>query len=153
MLLSSFSCYETHKLILNGAGDDICGVVYTTRFNANLITIWNRDGSNQASIDGILSTVISEVSDEVRPKDGSYFYKKHSQHAGFDEAVAKAKADAQAKIDKSEAKKKVEEEARKAEESGESENEALVTEEEGNKAMLKDAEGEDVEKIAEESKA
>ena len=32
--------------------------------------------------------------------------------------------------------------------SGESEDEALVTEEEGNKAILKDAEGEDVEKLA-----
>lgn len=68
-------------------------------------------------------------------------------HAGFENAVAKAKADAQAKIDRSEARKA----AKKAEgESAESENEALVTEEEGNKALLKDAEGEDVEKIAEE---
>lgn len=135
-------------------GDDICGISYTTRFNSNLITIWNRAGSDDASIAGILRTVLSNISADLAPKDGAYFYKKHSSHAGFEEAVAKAKADAQAKIDRSEARKaKAEaEEAKKVEEAeSEGENEALVTVEEGNQALLRDAEGEDVEKIAEQA--
>ncbi|KAL8785156.1 MAG: hypothetical protein Q9195_008748 [Heterodermia aff. obscurata] len=127
--------------------DDINGLSYVTRYNSNLLTIWNRDGSNQTSIDGILSTVLSNLSPELQPKPGSYHYKKHSEHSGFEAAVAKAREDAKAKIERSEAKKIAEKEKGKVEEdggSGSENEEALVTEEEGNKAMLKDAEGEDV---------
>lgn len=53
------------------------------RFNSHLITIWHRDGSKQASIDGILAAVLSELPAELRPKSDNYFYKKHSDHAGF----------------------------------------------------------------------
>ena len=82
-------------------------------------------------------------SEELQPKPGSFHYKKHSEHAGFEAAVAKAKADAKAKIDRSEAeKKKAKVEAEKKGDD-ESENEALVTEEEGERAMLRDAEGDD----------
>lgn len=30
---------------------------------------------------------------DLTPKDGSYYYKKHSEHAGFSEVVAKAQAE------------------------------------------------------------
>ncbi|KAG7004521.1 hypothetical protein G7Y79_00025g058070 [Physcia stellaris] len=125
------------NLTLPTPGDDICGITYTTRFNSNLITIWNRAGTDESSIASILSTVLANISAELRPKDGAYFYKKHSMHAGFEGAVAKARADARAKIERSEA-------MRREEESGD-EDEALVTVEEGNLALLRDAEGEDVE--------
>lgn len=71
--------------------DDLCGVSLSVRFNSNLITIWNRDGTNQKSIDGILAVVLDKLSPELKPKEGSYYYKKHSEHAGFSEVVAKAK--------------------------------------------------------------
>ena len=73
------------------AGDDLCGVSLSVRFNSNLIMIWNRDGTNQKSIDGILSAMLDKISPDLKPKDGSWYYKKHSTQAGFDEVVAKAR--------------------------------------------------------------
>lgn len=66
-------------------GDQICGVGLSVRFNAHLISIWHRDASKQQSIDGILQLVLSKaIPDDFPPlKPDSYFYKKHSDHAGF----------------------------------------------------------------------
>lgn len=66
-------------------GDQICGVGLSVRFNAHLISIWHRDASRQKSIDGILQLVLSKaIPDDFPPlKPDSYFYKKHSDHAGF----------------------------------------------------------------------
>jgi len=75
-----------------GKGDDICGLSLTTRFTSNLISIWNRDGENQKSIQGILDVVLEELPEHLKPKQSSYYYKKHSEHAGFSEVVAAAKA-------------------------------------------------------------
>ena len=38
------------------------------RFNSHLITIWHRDSSKQASVDGILACVLEELPAELRPK-------------------------------------------------------------------------------------
>ena len=62
----------------------------SVRFNSNLIMIWNRDGTAQKSIDGIRDVVLKNLSPEIKPKDGSYYYKQHSDHAGFSEVLAKA---------------------------------------------------------------
>ncbi|KAI4155068.1 MAG: hypothetical protein LQ340_001247 [Diploschistes diacapsis] len=70
--------------------DDLCGLSLSIRFNSNLITIWNRDGAAQGTIDGMLATILAKISPELRPKDGSYYYKRHSEHASFNDAVAKA---------------------------------------------------------------
>lgn len=94
--------------------------------------------------------MLESVTPDLKPKDDNIFYKKHSEHPGFEDAVAKVKADAQAKIDKSEAKKAEKEKADTEAKKAESDDEALVTEEEGNKALLKDAESEDVGKLVEE---
>ena len=75
---------------------------FSVRFNSNLITIWNRDATNQRSINGILEVLLKLLSPELTPKDGSYYYKRHSEHTGFNEVVTKAtesKADHAAKID------------------------------------------------------
>jgi hypothetical protein len=45
--------------------------------------VWHREGSNQKSIDAILATVLEELPTELKPKPDNYFYKKHSDHAGF----------------------------------------------------------------------
>ena len=60
------------------------------RFNSNLITIWNRDGNARATIDGILAVILAKISPELKPKEGSYYYKKHSEHAGYNDVVSKA---------------------------------------------------------------
>ncbi|CAJ2507835.1 Uu.00g090210.m01.CDS01 [Anthostomella pinea] len=64
-------------------GDQICGVGLSVRFNSHLISIWHRDASKQKSIDGMLQAVLDELPVELRPKPDNYFYKKHSDHAGF----------------------------------------------------------------------
>uniref|UniRef100_A0A0B7JRC0 Uncharacterized protein n=1 Tax=Bionectria ochroleuca TaxID=29856 RepID=A0A0B7JRC0_BIOOC len=71
---------------LQGAldGDDqLAGVGLSVRFNSHLITIWHREGSRKASIDGLLKCVMEELPAELQPKPDTYFYKKHSEHAGF----------------------------------------------------------------------
>jgi len=64
-------------------GDQLCGVGLSVRFNSHLISIWHRDGSNQKSIDALLATVLEELPADMKPKPDNYFYKKHSDHAGF----------------------------------------------------------------------
>ena len=63
----------------------------SVRYNSNLITIWNRDGDNQKSIDGILSVMLDKIDPNLKPKDRSWYYKKHSAHAGFNEVVTKTR--------------------------------------------------------------
>ncbi|RQM07678.1 hypothetical protein DH86_00001702 [Scytalidium sp. 3C] len=65
------------------AGDQLCGVGLSVRFNSHLISVWHRDASKQKSVDAILETVLEELPEELRPKPDNYFYKKHSDHAGF----------------------------------------------------------------------
>ena len=62
----------------------------SVRFNSNLITIWNRDGANEKTKEGILAVVLEKVSPELKPLPRNYYYKKHSEHAGFSEVVARA---------------------------------------------------------------
>jgi len=64
-------------------GDQLCGVGLSVRFNSHLISVWHRDASKQKSIDAILATVLEELPEELKPKPDNYFYKKHSDHAGF----------------------------------------------------------------------
>ncbi|KAL2179140.1 translation initiation factor eIF 4e-like domain-containing protein [Thermothelomyces heterothallicus CBS 202.75] len=75
-------------------GDQICGVGLSVRFNSHLISVWHRDASRKKSIDNILQCVLEELPPELRPKPDSYFYKRHSDHAGF-----KAPPELQAVID------------------------------------------------------
>jgi hypothetical protein len=63
--------------------DDICGISLSVRFNSYLVTIWNRDAEHEIGIKKILETVLGELPPELQPKEGSYYYKKHSEHAGF----------------------------------------------------------------------
>lgn len=63
--------------------DDICGVSLSVRFNSMLVQIWNRDGSHAAGIERIAQTVLEGISEEMKPREGSYYYKKHDEHAGF----------------------------------------------------------------------
>jgi hypothetical protein len=63
--------------------DDICGVSLGVRFNSCLVQIWNRDGGHESGIEQILQLVLDALSEELKPREGSFYYKKHSEHAGF----------------------------------------------------------------------
>ena len=63
--------------------DQLCGVGLSVRFNSHLISVWHRDASKEKSVESILATVLEELPPELKPKPDNYFYKKHSDHAGF----------------------------------------------------------------------
>ncbi|KAL9575866.1 MAG: hypothetical protein Q9212_007619 [Teloschistes hypoglaucus] len=71
-----------------GQGDDICGLTLSRRFNSDLIQIWNRRADLQDSVDAIRDVVLAKLSAELKPKEGGYYYKRHSEHAGFAPEVA-----------------------------------------------------------------
>lgn len=96
--------------------------------------MWNRDGTNQKSIDGILAVVLDKLSPELKPKEGSFYYKKHSEHAGFSEVVAKAKEAEDAK----KAKEVTQIDSGKIEE-------AEVKQDEADKALLEEVAAEEAE--------
>jgi hypothetical protein len=77
-------------------GDQLCGVGLSIRFNSHLISVWHRDASKQKSIDAILAIVLEELPAELKPKADNYFYKKHSDHAGFKAPVPTTAAPAPA---------------------------------------------------------
>lgn len=111
-------------------GDDLCGLSLSRRFNSDLITIWNRRANDQASIDGIRDVVLAQLSPNLKPREGSFYYKIHSEHKGFSEIVAAAKkvddevkpVEEVAKVEDAEAEKvmvkEAEEEGAKVEEEG-----------------------------------
>lgn len=74
--------------------DDICGLSLSTRFTSTLIQIWNRDAEHAEGVQRILDTVLKTLPPELVPKESAYYYKKHSEHAGFrvPEAAGAAKA-------------------------------------------------------------
>ncbi|CCU75042.1 translation initiation factor 4E [Blumeria hordei DH14] len=78
--------------------DQLCGVGLSVRFNSHLISIWHRDTSKRNSIDAMLRLVLEELPSELQPKPDNYFYKKHSDHAGFKAPMKPAVAPMQARI-------------------------------------------------------
>ncbi|KAI4224814.1 MAG: hypothetical protein L6R36_004376 [Xanthoria steineri] len=105
------------------SGDDLCGLSFSRRFNSDHITIWNRRANFDTSVHAIRDVVLAQLSDELKPKEGTYYYKAHSEHKGFDEAIA--------------ARKKEGEEDVKMER-------AKVEEGEAERVMLKEAEAEGI---------
>lgn len=72
----------------------------------------------------------------MKPKEGSWYYKKHSEHAAFNEVVTKAKSTRLAK-EAAESKAK----------DGGKILEAEVKEDEGDYALLKEAEGVEIDDL------
>ncbi|KAL8712148.1 MAG: hypothetical protein Q9220_003582 [cf. Caloplaca sp. 1 TL-2023] len=97
---------KKHLLITSMTiGDDICGLSLSRRFNSDLITVWNRRCDNQASIDGIRDVIFTQLSSNLKPKEGSFYYKKHSEHSGFSEVIAAMRKDEDVKSPEEEAAK------------------------------------------------
>lgn len=66
----------------------------SVRFNANLISIWNRRGSSEKSREAIMAVVLNDLPSDLeklatQAKPEPY-YKQHSEHTGFSELVTKA---------------------------------------------------------------
>ena len=88
--VNSYDLISVPTLLNSTSGDDLCGLSMSVRFNNNLISVWNRDGANEKTKDGILSVILEQISTNMKPREGHYYYKRHSEHAGFSEVVAKA---------------------------------------------------------------
>ncbi|KAK4962302.1 hypothetical protein LTR66_012713 [Elasticomyces elasticus] len=63
--------------------DDVCGVSLSVRFTSALVQVWNRDAEHAEGVRRLLSTVLEGLSEGLVPKEGQYYYKRHSEHAGF----------------------------------------------------------------------
>lgn len=77
--------------------DHVIGISISIRFNTQLISVWNKLGSNERSVKMLEQTIIDRLSPELRPADNknyasSYFYKRHADHEGFQEAVERARS-------------------------------------------------------------
>ena len=80
------------------SNDYLCGISMSNRDKSSLISIWNRRGDNEQTKQKILEVVYQWISSDLKKllddKPSyyqNYYYKKHSEHKGFDEVVAKAK--------------------------------------------------------------
>ena len=99
----------------------------SARFNSCLVSVWNRRGSNEKSKDGILRIVQENISPDMKDLlvPTSIYYKRHSEHLGFNEVVQRPN-----KSDHDKEDGKI--------------HEAEVDAAEGNEALLKEAESVDI---------
>nr|POE85083.1 eukaryotic translation initiation factor ncbp [Quercus suber] len=63
--------------------DDICGVSLSVRFNSVLVQVWNRDAEHEEGVQRLREVVLAGLREDLRPKEGSFYYKRHCEHAGF----------------------------------------------------------------------
>ena len=80
--------------------------------------------------------MFDKISPSLTPKEGSWYYKKHSEHAGFNEVVARAR---EARLAKEAADAEVVDDGKIVE--------AEVKEDEGNQALLQEAQGVEIEDL------
>lgn len=68
--------------------DHILGISYSPRLYTAHISIWTKKGDNKKSIEALQKTILSRLSEDLRPaSEEEYYYKKHSDHEGFGDAV------------------------------------------------------------------
>lgn len=68
--------------------DHVLGITTSVRFNANMISVWNKLGSNERSINILKETIINGLSPHLRPANpASCVYKRHAETVGYQEAI------------------------------------------------------------------
>ena len=76
--------------------DHVVGVSISIRFNTQLISVWNKLGSNERSVKMLEKTIMDRLSPGLMPKtfasSSPCFYKRHAEHDGFQEAVDRSKS-------------------------------------------------------------
>ncbi|PLB43665.1 putative translation initiation factor eIF4E [Aspergillus steynii IBT 23096] len=78
------------QAVLEKEHDHVLGVSTSVRFNSHLISVWNKLGSNEKSIKVLERTILDRLSPDLRPTgsgSNSYFYKRHDENEGYQEAV------------------------------------------------------------------
>lgn len=94
-----FFAFLSVSIVLTGnriEHDHVLGVSTSIRFNSHLISVWNKLGSNQNAIKALEETIIDRLSPELRPSGtNSYFYKRHDEHDGYQQAIEASKKDSE----------------------------------------------------------
>ncbi|OQO14676.1 hypothetical protein B0A48_00057 [Cryoendolithus antarcticus] len=67
----------------DGGKDDICGISLGVRFNSCLLQVWNRDGEHSEGIQRLLESITAGLSAGLGMREGSFYYKRHAEHASF----------------------------------------------------------------------
>lgn len=72
--------------------DHVLGVSFSPRLYVVNISVWTKNGTHQSSIDRLQRTILERLSPDLRPgSEAEYYYKKHSEHGGWTEAVQAGK--------------------------------------------------------------
>jgi hypothetical protein len=68
--------------------DHILGLSYSPRLYQAHISIWTKDGANKDSVRKLQEAVLAGLSEDLKPKTAAdYYFKRHRDHEGFEEAV------------------------------------------------------------------
>ena len=69
--------------------DHVLGMSYSPRLYWGHISIWTKKGDSFKSVEVLEKMMLQRLTPELRPRSsGEYYYKKHSEHEGWKEAVA-----------------------------------------------------------------
>ena len=80
------------QVAVQGERDHVLGVSYSPRLYWAHISVWTKKGGNKKSVEALESTILERLSEDLRPKSASeYYYKKHSDHEGWEEATRDVK--------------------------------------------------------------
>lgn len=91
-LQAAVSKGESYEILWNvltmSERDHVLGLSWSPRLFVAHISIWTKQGANKASVEILQRTILSRLSDDLKPAIPSdYYYKKHSEHDGWPEAV------------------------------------------------------------------
>lgn len=76
------------QVAVQGERDHVLGVSYSPRLYWAHVSVWTKKGGNKKSIELLESTILERLSEDLRPKSASeYYYKKHSDHEGWEDAT------------------------------------------------------------------
>lgn len=76
----------------SGSRDHVLGMSFSPRLYWVHVSVWLKQGGDAMSTAVVQRTVLERLSPELRPKDQSeYFFKKHSEHEGWEQAVGRKK--------------------------------------------------------------
>jgi hypothetical protein len=80
------------QVAIQGEHDHVLGISYSPRLYWAHISVWTKKGGNEKSIQALERTILEGLSEELRPgSKGEYYYKKHSEHDGWEQATSEVR--------------------------------------------------------------
>ena len=73
---------------VQGERDHVLGISYSPRLYWAHISVWTKKGSNKQSTGLLQKTILERLNEDLKPTSASeYYYKKHSDHEGWEGAT------------------------------------------------------------------